>query len=105
MRTFLIYGTTDSDVSDVRVRVADALGVQFEEHESLYWGVYYRATGPGLSGEIRILRNFGDDVDDLPYPEFKQAAAIVELNDCTGETARLVLAKIPELELLRDTRA
>jgi hypothetical protein len=100
MKIYYVYGTANIASPELREEVTDALGVQFEEHESDYLGGSYYQAGDLRGEHIVILTNSGGDDDDLPYPEFARMPVILEINDARAETVEAIQSAIPGLALL-----
>jgi hypothetical protein len=100
MKIYYVYGTANVTSSELRDKVADALDIQFEEHESDYLGGIYYQAGDLRGEHIVILVNSGGDDDDLPYPEFAYMPVILEINDARAEAVEAIQAAIPDLVLL-----
>ena len=72
-----VYGFVEPSLGDQPDRLADALGVVWQLHESDYRGVYYAAPGPDPGGgKLRLqsndLRDNGGEYHQLPdFPEYR----------------------------------
>lgn len=102
MKTYDLYGTSELSASQLRDRATQLLGVEFQERDSSYRGVYYRAGD--LRGEHFVVLSNGpeDDPDELPEPDFADKRVLLEVNATERkESLRELLASIPELTLLR----
>jgi hypothetical protein len=79
MKRYDLYGSTDLPLADAAGIVADALGVEFKPHDSMYrGGDYFRGRGPGI--EVAILQgNFKDDEGYLAEPHFPRHRTLLYL--------------------------
>lgn len=103
MKTYDIYGTSSLTATQLRDRLTALLDRDFEERESSYLGVYYKAGS--LGGEhLVILDNVHEDPDELPVLEFASVPVILEVNATQRpDELRELLAGVPGLTLLRST--
>ncbi len=96
MKTHLVYGVKNSNIEYVRNQVEKALGVQFELHESLYYGGdYYRYQG-AYPEKIVIRKNL-DLIDNEPAElDFRDYEVLLYIENA-GDSVKLNLAQIEEI--------
>ena len=102
MKTYDLYGASEIGPIELRDRVQELLGIEFEERDSSYRGAYYRAGD--LRGEHLVVLANGpeDEPDEMAEPDFPDKRVLLEVNGTErAEPLREVLSKIPELMLLR----
>lgn len=74
------FGIRDCDLESAREQIQRILGVQFEGHESSYWGEYYLAkTASGESVQLAPNRNEAEE--ELNEPDFPDVLLLVNVTD------------------------
>ncbi len=58
----MIFGTNTKDMNIARDELERALSIHFTEHDSSFWGNYFKATGYG-STTLMLLPNTSDRTD------------------------------------------
>jgi hypothetical protein len=84
----MLYGSQATDLTQVAEAVAEALGVKFKLHNSMYrGGDYYCFEGQGAA-EIRVERNH-DLIDDEPaLPRWPEIGVLIYLDAFPEEVRR-----------------
>jgi hypothetical protein len=103
VKTYDLYGTSSLTTVQLRDRLAALLDISFQERESSYRGIYYKAGD--LGGEhLVILDNVHEDPDEVPVLEFAAVPVILEVNATQRpDELRELLADVAGLALLRST--
>lgn len=90
-----VYGLRESNLGDQPDRLAQALDVVWQEHESDYRGIYFAARGqaPG-HGKLRLqsndLRDSSGDYHQLPdFPEYRYLLFVDKFDRPDDVRARL----------------
>lgn len=99
-----VYGFGDPSLGDQPGRLAEALGVVWEERESDYLGVYFAARGqtPG-GGRLKLqsndLKDSSGDYHQLPdFPEYRYLLFVDKFENPDDVRARL--APMPQWRFL-----
>ena len=77
MKTYDLYGIDETDGETTRHLVTELLKIDFQLHESSYWGEYFRSKWEGNS--YRIISNFHDGV--WQEEDHKNFTWLLEVND------------------------
>ena len=97
-----VYGLREPALGNEPTRLAEALGVAWEDHDSDYRGTYYIASWP--SGGRLVLQ--ANDLRDssggyLQLPDFPQYRFLLFVNECPRpEEIRSRLASLPHWRFL-----
>jgi hypothetical protein len=100
MKTFAWFGTPLTG-PELRDRLVAALGLDFEERYSDYWGGEYFKAGRSPDENFRILNNVAEDDDDIPYLDFKDYPVVLEVNMATEATLAAIEKSVEGIVLLR----
>ncbi len=82
----MIFGTNSNDLDTARKELERALSIRFTEHDSSFWGDYFKATGYGGT-TLMLLPNTPDRVDEPPENASYTALFHVE---ASGSRATLI---------------
>jgi len=102
--TYDLYGSRTLTAGELSARLAESLGLQFEERESLYRGVYHHARDPaGEEFEVQPNDVPGDDGGTEPMDDrFADYAVLLYVNAVErGDELRDLLDRVPGLVFLR----
>lgn len=106
MKTFDLYGFSSLDIDRIRRCVEEALGVEFEVHESSFGGVYLRHGSPGE--EHLVLRhNFDALENEWAEDDFKDSQTLLYVNATAraDEIRQLLLLRVHDAKPLRRDEA
>nr|WP_174505713.1 hypothetical protein [Acinetobacter sp. Marseille-Q1620] len=79
MSVYDLYGINSDDEMQVIKQLTALLGVEFEPHESSFWGDYYRANSLE-EGNFRLIENYFEAENDWHYCDYKEFIWILEVN-------------------------
>lgn len=104
MKTFDLYGFATPDLDRIRRGLEEALGIEFEEHESSFSGTYFLH---GSAGEENLIfrANFDSFENEWSEPEFKSSQLLLYVSESSrSDDIRCVLSqRVPEATPLRRT--
>lgn len=103
MRIYDVYGYGEPSLGDQLHRLAEALGVEWVEHESDYRGVHFAARPPTGAGKLRLQSNDLRDGDEEYYqepgfPEYRYLLYVDKVD--RPDEVRTKLAPLPQWRLL-----
>ncbi|MGA8942681.1 MAG: hypothetical protein WB502_08175 [Thermoactinomyces sp.] len=100
MYVYIVYGVACDELSTVKSDLEKVLNVEFELHESSYWGEYYIRRLPDF-GEIRVGYNYVDE--DWRERNFREYPVLIELNELENlqEVMKAIKEKLPYAKLIR----
>ena len=98
-----VYGYGEPSLGDQPGRLAEALGVEWAEHESDYRGIYFVARSPAGPGKLRLQSNDLRDGDDEYYqepdfPEYRYLLFVDKFDQPDKVQTRLL--QLPQWRLL-----
>ncbi|MBU2669951.1 hypothetical protein KOI35_41230 [Actinoplanes bogorensis] len=100
-----VYGLAEAILGDEPGRLADVLGITWEEHDSDYRGRYFHASGPpAVGGELILqsndLRDETGDYFQLPgFPDYRHLLLVNE--SAHPDEVRERLSALPQWRFLR----
>jgi hypothetical protein len=98
--TYDVYGAR-LELSAAASLIAETLGIALEARSSDYLGDYYGTPFP--NDTIEVVANFADDVEDLPYEEYRQYSVIVEVSELANpDEIRAALERVGFKHLERE---
>jgi hypothetical protein len=101
MKTFDLFGLVSVDIADEVGALGIVLGLNFERHESGFWGDYFRAdTSHG--GSARLIENF--DGESWRESDFQQFPWLLELNNIAHPNSTLETLLGSSIELFPISR-
>jgi hypothetical protein len=100
-----VYGLSEPVLGNELLRLAEALGVAWEEHDSDYRGIYFLASGQPFGGG-RLLVQANDLRDEagsyLQLPAFPQYRFLLFVNRCArADEVRARLRTLPQWRFLQ----
>jgi hypothetical protein len=98
-----VYGYDEPSLGDQPSELAEALGVQWAEHESDYRGVYFAARPQFGTGKLRLqsndLRDGNDEYFQEPdFPEYRYLLFVDKFD--RPDEVRTKLASLPQWRFL-----
>ena len=98
-----VYGYDEPSLGDQPSELAEALGVQWAEHESDYRGVYFAARPQSGTGKLRLqsndLRDGNDEYFQEPdFPEYRYLLFVDKFD--RPDEVRTKLASLPQWRFL-----
>lgn len=100
-----VYGLNEPVLGDEPRRLAETLGVTWDEHDSEYRGHYFEASGEPFGGGRLLLQS--NDLRDSsgPYLQlsaFPESRFLLYVNECARpDEVRARLAGLPQWRFLR----
>lgn len=78
MKIYDTIGFKEKEIEVVKLQLEKAISSDFIEHESSYYGVYYKGSMPG-GEELKLYENYYDT--DWHNDEFKEYAVLFEVSE------------------------
>lgn len=102
MNIYITYGVVNNDLEAIKKSLEKVLNIEFELHESSYWGEYYIWRSPDFE-EIRISYNFVDE--DWLERNFREYPVLIHLSELKklDEIMHTIKKELSHFKLIRKT--